>query len=64
MADPLFESRDPRVEAAVNEARMEMVTELHRAMYGDTWAQPRSPQEVWERLLDRIATAGRCFRRD
>ena len=60
--EPLFDPEDARIRVAVDEARMEMVTELHRAMYGETWAQPWSPEEVWHRLLDRIATAGRCFR--
>lgn len=61
--EPLFDSDDARVRVAVDEARMEMVTDLHRAVYGDTWARPQSPDQVWHELLDRVATAGRCFRR-
>jgi len=62
--EPLFHSRhDPHVEAAVNEARMEMVTDLHRAVYGDTWARPESPSAVWAELIDAVTYASKQFRR-
>jgi hypothetical protein len=43
-------------------AAFDMVTELHRAVYGDWWARPESPWQVWEMLLDRVRglAAGRC----
>lgn len=38
-------------------ARLEMVHELHTAMYGSSWARPESPKQVWEMLLGRVADA-------
>jgi cytochrome c-type biogenesis protein CcmH/NrfG len=38
----------------VDEARLQMVAELHRAVFGRVWARPESPAEVWRDLLDRV----------
>lgn len=47
----------------IDEARLQMVVELHRAMYGDSWARPEPPAVVWRELLDRVAAARRAFQR-
>ena len=44
----------PTVEERLNDQRVEMVRELHRALYGETWARTESPQHVWESLLDEV----------
>jgi hypothetical protein len=49
-------------------AAIDMVTDLHRAVYGDTWARPESPQQVWEMLLGQVrglasGWCGECERR-
>jgi len=46
-----------------------MVDELHTALFGDTWARPESPEQVWAMLLDRVerlaqGQCGECMRRD
>ena len=46
----------------IDEARHQMVTDLHRAIYGDVWARPEPPAVVWAELLARVSTAARCFR--
>lgn len=61
--EPLFNSEDARIRVAVDEARMEMVTELHRAVYGDTWARPQPPSVVWAELIEAVSMASRQFRR-
>jgi hypothetical protein len=33
---------------------LDMVTDLHCAIYGDTWARPETPAEVWEMLLEEV----------
>lgn len=50
---------DPRT---IDEARLQMVAELHRAMFGDVWARPESPSVVWAELLDRVERAAGAFR--
>lgn len=42
----------------------EMVHDLHRALYGDSWARPESPQQVWSMLLEKVRglTEGRCWK--
>lgn len=37
--------------SSIDEARIQMVHDLHRAVHGDTWARPESPSEVWRELL-------------
>ena len=62
--EPLFDSQyDPAVRVAVDQARVEMVEALHRAVYGETWARPLSPEQVWAELLDRVDRARRQFQR-
>jgi hypothetical protein len=39
---------------AANDARIEMVEQLHTALYGATWARNESPKEVWEQLLTEV----------
>jgi hypothetical protein len=36
--------------------RLQMVHDLHRALFGDTWARPEPPAEVWRMLLRRVET--------
>lgn len=38
----------------VAEARLQMVHELHTAVFGSTWARSAPPKEVWEMLLNRV----------
>jgi hypothetical protein len=47
----------------IDEARFKLCAELHRALYGDVWARPESPAEVWAEMLDRIERAARALRR-
>jgi hypothetical protein len=47
----------------IDEARLQMIHALHRAMFGDTWARPESPGAVWADLLNRIARARAQFHR-
>jgi hypothetical protein len=47
----------------IDEARLQMVAQLHRALYGDTWARPMSPEQVWHEMLDRIEHAARALGR-
>jgi hypothetical protein len=47
---------------------IQMVEDLHRAVFGDTWARPESPQQVWELLLGNVrglasGLCGECLRR-
>lgn len=49
--------------AGIDEARLQMCAELHRALYGDVWARPEAPEYVWRDMLDRIERASRAFRR-
>lgn len=37
--------------------RIEMVHELHTAIYGDSWARPDTPEKVWKMLLERVEDA-------
>jgi len=39
---------------SVNAARIDMVHELHTALYGDSWARGETPKQVWEMLLNRV----------
>jgi hypothetical protein len=41
-------------EMTTDEVRLEMVHQLHTAVYGSTWPRPQSPKEVWQMLLDRV----------
>lgn len=36
------------------QARLQMVHALHRAVYGDSWARPESPAEIWQELLGTV----------
>jgi hypothetical protein len=48
-------SVDPLAEpTTIDEARLQMVHDLHTALYGSTWARPNSPAEVWDDLLLRV----------
>lgn len=47
----------------INEARLQMCAQLHRALYGDVWARPQTPESVWFEMLDRIARAARALQR-
>jgi hypothetical protein len=67
--EPLFDSQalsphadfiEPRT---IDEARLQMVAQLHRALYGDVWARPESPAVVWQTMLDRIERAARALGR-
>lgn len=44
---------------------IDLVTQLHEAVYGSVWARPAPPKAVWEELLDHVATlrmlAERCI---
>jgi hypothetical protein len=61
---PLFDSTDDLTEArTIDEARLQMVRDLHRAVYGDVWARPEPPSVVWAELLDRVRIASKAFRR-
>jgi hypothetical protein len=47
---------------------LSMVEALHVAVFGDTWARPESPAQVWAMLLDRVrglaqGQCGECIRR-
>jgi hypothetical protein len=42
-------------EAGANRARLDMVHQLHAAIYGNSWARPESPKEVWDALLREVA---------
>lgn len=57
--------RDRMVEpTTIDEARLQMVAELHRALYGDVWARPDPPEYVWHQMLDgieRVAAAVRSI---
>ena len=33
---------------------IDLIHELHTAVFGDSWARPQSPKWVWEMLLDRV----------
>lgn len=48
----------------IDEARLQMCKQLHRAIYGDVWARPETPVAVWQRLLgvvsDLVAEAPRA----
>jgi len=67
--EPLFDSghlspHDDAIEPrTIDEARLVMCAQLHRALYGDVWARPQSPAAVWEEMLDRIERARRQFHR-
>ena len=39
----------------IDEARLQLVADLHRAVYGVVWARPESPAEVWRDLLTHVA---------
>jgi hypothetical protein len=39
---------------SIDEARLQMVHDLHRAVLGATWARPEPPADVWRMLLDRV----------
>jgi hypothetical protein len=58
--DPHIALIEPRT---IDEARQQMVAELHHAMFGDVWARPESPAAVWHDLLNRVERARRQFRR-
>jgi hypothetical protein len=47
----------------IDEARLQMCAQLHHALYGDVWARPQSPADVWIEMLDRIERAARALRR-
>ena len=71
MADePLSDSRWYRcpecgdfTERAVDRTRLEMVHALHRALFGEMFARPQSPADVWAEMLERIERARRQFLR-
>jgi hypothetical protein len=51
--DPIaLERAEPCVHA--DRARLEMVEQLHVAVFGSTWARPETPKQVWEMLLARV----------
>lgn len=37
-----------------DQVRLEMAHELHTAVFGDSWARPESPKQVWEMLLEHV----------
>jgi hypothetical protein len=39
----------------IDEARQQMIHDLHRALYGNSWPQPLSPAEVWDDLLQDVS---------
>ena len=41
-------------QGGVDAARLEMVHDLHRAIYGDSWARPESPARVWVDLIEKV----------
>jgi len=45
----------PTVSISADAARQEMVHDLHRAVHGQTWAQPRTPKEVWAELVMQVS---------
>lgn len=47
-------SPKPKVRV-LREAQLEMVHDLHRAVYGDSWARPESAATVWAELLAKVA---------
>jgi len=47
----------------IDEARLQMCAQLHRALYGDVWARPQPPAVVWAEMLDRIDRAARALQR-
>jgi len=47
----------------ISDARFQMCAQLHRALYGDVWARPESPSDVWADMLARIERAARALRR-
>lgn len=53
---PTFDLVDPLIEPrSIDEARLQMVHELHRAVFGRTWARADSRSEVWVSLLARVS---------
>lgn len=57
-----FNPPDPMAEPrTIDEARQQMVADLHLALYGATWARPEPPAEVWRELLDKVTAARRSF---
>jgi hypothetical protein len=67
--EPLFSSRpvhpdDEAIEpTTIDQARLQMCAQLHRAMFGGVWARPESGAAVWAEMLDRIERARRQFQR-
>lgn len=62
--EPLFNTSAEYWEPqSIDEARHQMVADLHRAVYGDVWARPEPPSVVWVELLRRVEAASRAFRR-
>lgn len=53
---------DMAVASTIDEARLQMVRALHVAVYGDVWARPQSPKDVWDELLEivRLSSAGKA----
>ena len=49
---PAFTVNDNREDAST--ARIKMIHELHAALYGDSWARPETPREVWEACLAEV----------
>lgn len=47
----------------IDEARLGMVTQLHEALYGDSWPRPESPEAVWRELLEQVERARSAFAR-
>jgi hypothetical protein len=41
--------------STIDEARQQMIHDLHRALYGNSWPQPLSPAEVWDDLLQDVS---------
>jgi hypothetical protein len=62
--EPPFNSKAEYIEpTTIDEARLQMCAELHRALYGDVWARPQSARDVWVDMLERIDRASRALRR-
>lgn len=57
-----MEEIDLIVPRTIDEARLQMVRQLHHAVFGDTWARPESPAEVWQMLLAKVADLRRQSR--
>jgi hypothetical protein len=57
----MLDSIDLIQPSTIDEARLQMVRDLHRAVHGDVWARPESPAEVWADLLARVSAASRAF---